>query len=380
MNKNGLLLSTLILFATVSRAEDLLGIFEIPQVEGEENFTAKVETKIDDEGTYSARVVIGEFEASSWPRLSNANFSLQSGILMGGIYQVWRVSLEQDEVTILVQETYDTETREHTWTGKLSYDLEGTFEFPPSEGETGDTIGVRLFKNDEDNYSVEVLELDETVHATNVTVIENQFTFNTPTNTPDGEMSQSWSVEITNGKIILTELSDTASSISREGRFVEKELAGEVSTFDIHGPLMTDLLRHFSGTLEDSWLEDDPFETIKVQVRRDTMGNFSVQVSMENLTIDATNVKVSGNVLSFDTEFNTVIGPVLWSWKTTVEDDEVTVLLASNQESDAQAVTLSGSLLQKEGRTNIEFGQTTQEFSDTQESSEEGTESVEQSQ
>ena len=377
MIKNWLLLSALIHFVTVSSAEELIGIFEIPQVEGEERDTVKVEVTIHDDGTTSSRVLIGGMISSSSAGGTEPDFSSEMLLETGQFQQIWRVSLEKDEVTIIVKEVREKQSQEHTWTGKLTYDLEGTFEFPPPEGKPGDIIRVRLFKNDEVDYSAHVLLPNETVHATNVEVVENQFTFNTSTNTPDGEMFQSWSVKITNGKIKLAELSDTASSISREGRFVEKEFAGEISTFEIRGPLLIDLLRHFSGTLEDSWLVDDPYETIKVEIRRDTMGNYSVQVSLERQTIDATNVKVSGNVFSFDTKFDSVIGSKSWSWKNTVEEDEITVSLSSNEETETQPVILSGRLLEKDDATNVKFGQTSPENNETPKSTQDSTESVE---
>ncbi|MYF38864.1 MAG: hypothetical protein F4219_08925 [Gammaproteobacteria bacterium] len=107
------------------------------------------------------------------------------------------------------------------------------------------------------------------------------------------------------------------------------------------------------------------------------MGNYSVQVSLERQTIDATNVKVSGNVFSFDTKFDSVIGSKSWSWKNTVEEDEITVSLSSNEETETQPVILSGRLLEKDDATNVKFGQTSPENNETPKSTQDSTESVE---
>ncbi|MXZ44322.1 MAG: hypothetical protein F4Z01_05000 [Gammaproteobacteria bacterium] len=223
--KKHFLLVALGFAATLAFAKDLTGVFEIPHAEGEEDDVPRVEVTIHDNGTCSARVLIGNWTSSTGGG-RDPNFLIKTTFRVGQVLQTWQVSLAKDEITMSVKEGNVIKSRKHTWIGKLTYDFEGTFEFPPPEGETDDVILVELIKNHEDEYSVQVTVHDEVVRATNVTVVEDQFTFDVETSTPDGTKSKSWTVAIIDGKINLTLLSDEDgkdSTLTRLGRLVSDE-------------------------------------------------------------------------------------------------------------------------------------------------------------
>ena len=223
--KKQFLLVALGFAATLAFAKDLKGVFEIPRAEGEEGDIARVEVTIHDNGTFSGRVLIGD-TTSSFGGARDLNFKIETTFRAGQVLQTWQVSSEKDEITMSVKEGNVIHSRKHTWIGKLTYDFEGTFEFLPPEGTTDDVILVELIKHHEDNYAAQVTVHDEVVRATNVTVVEDQFTFDIETSTPDGTKSQSWTVAIIDGKINLTLLSDEDgedSTITRLGRLVNGE-------------------------------------------------------------------------------------------------------------------------------------------------------------
>ena len=223
--KKHLLLVALGFAATLAFAKDLTGVFEIPRAEGEEGDIPRVEVTIHDNGTYSARLLIGDFIASTGGG-RDPKISIKTKFRIGQVLQTWQVSLAQDEITMSMKEGDVIQSREHTWIGKLTYDFEGIFEFPPPEGETDDVILVELIKNHEDEYSAQVTVHDEVVRAANVTVVEDQFTFDVETSTPDGTKSKSWTVAIIDGKINLTLLSEEDgkdSTLTRLGRLINGE-------------------------------------------------------------------------------------------------------------------------------------------------------------
>ena len=105
-------------------------------------------------------------------------------------------------------------------------DLSGTYEFRPPESSLGDSTTVQLEKDNEGNYSVQVTVDDETIEATNVSVKDDEFSFDTEAKTQIGDMTQSWKVQVTEDKVtssILLDIGGQSQSISLKGEFVKKK-------------------------------------------------------------------------------------------------------------------------------------------------------------
>ena len=171
----------------------------------------------------------------------------------------------------------------------LANDLSGTYEFRPPDGSLGDTTTVQLEKDDEGNYSAQVTGDDETIKATNVIVSERQFSFDIETETPIGNMHQALKVQIDEGKVTLSILSD---------------IGGQSQLNTLQGALV----KNIDGTYEFPPPDGITGDSTTVKLTKDDEGNYSAQVAVGDETIDASNVIVKDDEFSFDTEVETQIG------------------------------------------------------------------------
>ena len=185
-------------------------------------------------------------------------------------------------------------------------ELSGTYEFPPPEGMEGDSAIVQLYKGEEGMYFAQVSVAEETIEGENIVVGESQFSFDIVVETPDGDMLQVYTVTLDDGEVslsILSELGGRSEAMSFKGRLVN-EIEG---TYTFPPP---------EGTQGD---------TTKVQLAKSDDDNFSVEVTVGDETIEATNVRVGEDQFSFDTETKTQIGDMSQAWKVEVSDYEATL-------------------------------------------------------
>lgn len=227
MKTKHLLLVPVILFALATFAKELTGYFEIPQVKGKSSPIAQLRVTKEREGTYSARMWIAtdKWNTSAYQRVGE-EFTFRTTTDWDDVKYSWEFSVSYNEVTISLEETKKGHTQEHMWTGKLTYDLEGTYEFPPPQGGQSQLTTVQLIKNDETDYAAKVTMLDKTIQASNIIVSEDQFSFDTESKAENGETSQTWTVKIEAGNVYLSRSSDDTDenqSMTVQGKIVNGE-------------------------------------------------------------------------------------------------------------------------------------------------------------
>ncbi|MYD44887.1 MAG: hypothetical protein F4W92_00825 [Gammaproteobacteria bacterium] len=211
----------------------------------------------------------------------------------------------------------------------LAEELSGTYEFPPPDGLEGDSAIVELNRNEEGNYSAQVSVAEQTIEGKNIVVGENQFSFDIVVETPDGDMLQVYTVKLDKDEFtlsILSELGDRSQSISLKGKLV-KELDG---TYTFPPP---------EGTQGD---------TTKIQLTKDDDENFYVMVAVGDETIEASNVRVSRDQFSFDTEVKTQLGDMSQTWKIEIADDQATLSILADVDGQNESMTLKGKRVDEE--------------------------------
>lgn len=205
MKTKHLLLVPLVMVALVTFAKELTGYFEIPQVKGKSSPIAQLRVTKEREGIYSARMWIGtdQWNTSAYQRVGE-EFTFRTTTDWDDVIYSWEFSVSYNEVTITLEETKKGHSQEHIWTGKLTYDLEGTYEFPPPQGVQGHLTTVQLIKNDETDYSAKVTVFDKAIQVSNIIVSEDRFSFDTESKAENGETSQTWTVKIEAGNVYLS--------------------------------------------------------------------------------------------------------------------------------------------------------------------------------
>ncbi|MXZ44122.1 MAG: hypothetical protein F4Z01_03975 [Gammaproteobacteria bacterium] len=207
----------------------------------------------------------------------------------------------------------------------LAETLSGTYEFPPPEGLEGDSAIVKLDKDEEGNYLAQVTVAEETIKGTNVVVGENQFSFDIEVKTQEGDMSQAYKVQLDDGEVSLSILS---------------ELGGRSESMTFAGKLINEIVGTYKF-LPQEGLQND---TTTIQLAKDDEDNFSVKVTVFDKTIEGTNIRVSEDHFSFDTEVKNQNGNKFQSWKVKIEDDEVKLTVLAEVGGQSQSITLKGSL------------------------------------
>lgn len=205
----------------------------------------------------------------------------------------------------------------------IAEDLSGTYEFPPPDGLEGDAALVQLSKDAEGNYFAQVTVAEETIEGTNVVLGENQFSFDIEVKTEDGDMSQTYKVQLGDGEVTLSILS---------------ELGGRSESMTFIGKL----LREIEGRYEFPPPEGVEGDTTIVQLIKNEEGKHVVQVKVGDETVEATNVIVKEDEFSFDTEVKTQIGNMFQSWKIQVTDATATLSMLADVGGKSDSMTLTG--------------------------------------
>ena len=202
-------------------------------------------------------------------------------------------------------------------------DLSGTYEFRPPEGSPGVTTTVQLARDDEGNYSAQLSFIDETIKATNVIVNEDKFSFDIEIETPIGNMHQAMKVQVAEGEVTLSILSD---------------IDGQSESISLKGALV----KNIEGTYEFPPPDGAPGDSTTIQLTKDEGDKFSATVTIDDETIKATNVIVNDEEFSFDTEVKTQIGDMTQAWKVQVAGDEVSLSVLADVGGQSNSVTLMG--------------------------------------
>lgn len=213
-------------------------------------------------------------------------------------------------------------------------ELSGTYEFPPPDGLEGDAAIVQLTKGEEGQYFAQVTVADETIEGANVVVSETQFSFDIEVKTHEGDMLQVYTVSLEKGEYtlsIMTEQGDLSRSLSLKGTLV-KEIEGTYSFQPQEG-------------IKNS--------TTTIQLAKDDEGNFSVSVTVFDKTIEGTNIRVSKDQFSFDTEVKTQNGNKYQTWKVELEDDEAELTVLADVGIQTQSITLKGKRVDEENGSEI---------------------------
>lgn len=208
-------------------------------------------------------------------------------------------------------------------------DLSGTYEFPPPEGTEGDAAIVQLHRVEEGKYSAQVTVAEETIEGTNVVVGEDQFSFDIEVKTPGGDMSQAYRVQLVDGEVTLSILSD---------------LGGRSQSMTFKGKLV----KNIEGTYKFPPQEGLQNGTTIIQLAKDDEENFSVTVTVFDESTEGTNIKVSEDQFSFDTAVKTESGNKSQAWKVEITDDEAKLTVLAVVAGQSQSITLKGKLVDEE--------------------------------
>ena len=209
--------------------------------------------------------------------------------------------------------------------------LSRTYEFPPPDGLEGDSAIVQLNKDDEGNYLATVTVAEETIEGENVVVGEDLFSFDIVVETPDGDMSQAYTVKLDEEEFTLSiqsEHGDLSRSISLKGTPVN-EIEGTY-TFPP---------------------EVDQGDTITIHLAKDDDDDFSVMVTVGDETFEEKNVVVSGNQFSFNTKVKTQIEEMFQAWKVEVTNGEATLSILADIGGQSVSLTLKGNQVDEQGES-----------------------------
>ena len=210
----------------------------------------------------------------------------------------------------------------------IAKDLTGKYEFPPPDGLEGDAAMIQLNQDDEENYIAQVTVAEETIVGTNVLVGENQFSFDIKVKTEEGDMSQTYKVQLVEGEVTLSILS---------------ELGGRSESMTFRGKLLIEI----EGTYEFPPPEGVEGDTTIVQLTKNNEGTHAVQVRVGDETFMGTNVIVNENAFSFDTEVETQLGNMFQSWKIEVADTTATLSMLADVDGSSESMTLNGKRVTK---------------------------------
>ena len=229
MKKKCSLLLLLALFAGVSLAEDLRGTYEFPPSGGSEGHTTIIQLTEDDEGNYSALVtILDETIEGTNVKVSDDEFSFDTEVKtqIGDMSQAWRVKVADSVATLSMLGDVGGQSDSMTLRGQLVKDIVGTYKFPPPEGISGDTTTIQLTKDQEGIYSAQVTVGEEMIEATNVIAKEDEFSFDSEVKTQIGDMTQAWKVQVAEGEVTLSILSDIggqSQSMTLKGDLVNED-------------------------------------------------------------------------------------------------------------------------------------------------------------